>query len=127
MDPIVKISAGSIFHILFSSGNCLLKNAIRKEQKMPDKDAYVQKLHAKLDEWNAEIDKLKAKADKAEAESRLEYQKQIENLQERRKEAKEKLTEMRQAGEGAWEDLKSGVQSAWDSMEEALKSARSRF
>jgi len=32
---------------------------------MADKDAYVQKLHAKLDEWNAEIDKLKAKADKA--------------------------------------------------------------
>ena len=41
---------------------------------MTDKDAYVQKLHAKLDEWNAEIDKLKAKADKAEADSRVEYQ-----------------------------------------------------
>ena len=37
------------------------------------KDQYVQKLHAKLDEWNAEIDKLKAKADKTSAESRVEY------------------------------------------------------
>ena len=73
---------------------------------MPEKDAYVQKMHAKLDEWNAEIDKLKAKADKAEAESRLEYQKEIETLQKRRKEAEEKLGEVRQAGEGAWEDLK---------------------
>lgn len=94
---------------------------------MPEKDAYVQKMHAKLDEWNAEIDKLKAKADKAEAESRLEYQKEIETLQKRRKEAEEKLGEVRQAGEGAWEDLKSGIQSASDSMEKALKSARSRF
>lgn len=94
---------------------------------MPDKDAYVQKLHAKLDEWNAEIDKLKAKADKAKAESRLEYQKEIETLQERRKRTEEKLEKLRQAGEGAWQDLKSGVQNAMNAMETALKSARSRF
>ena len=48
------------------------------------KDQYVQKLHAKLDEWSAEIDKLQAKADKTSAESRIEYQKQIKNLQQRR-------------------------------------------
>lgn len=94
---------------------------------MPNKDAYVQKLHAKLDEWNTEIDKFKAKAEKAESESRIEYQKEIEKLKERRKEAEEKLSEVRQAGEGAWEDLKAGVQSAWDSLDEAVKSARSRF
>ncbi|MEJ2658494.1 MAG: hypothetical protein P8012_15105, partial [Desulfobacterales bacterium] len=92
-----------------------------------DKDAYVQKLHAKLDEWNADIDKLKAKADQAKAETRLKYQKEIENLQKKRKAIEIKLTELHRAGEGAWEDLKSGVQSAWDSMEEALKSARTRF
>jgi peptidoglycan hydrolase CwlO-like protein len=58
---------------------------------MADKDAYVQKLHAKLDEWNAEIDKLKAKADKAEADSRVEYQKQIENLKQKREKAQKSL------------------------------------
>ena len=94
---------------------------------MPDKDVYVQKLNAKLDEWNAEIDRLKARAEKAEAESRLEYQKEIEDLQKRGKEVEKKLAEVRQAGEGAWEDLKTGIQNARDSMEEALKSARSRF
>ena len=30
---------------------------------MTSKDAYVEKLPAKLDEWSADIDKLKAKAD----------------------------------------------------------------
>jgi len=94
---------------------------------MEDKDAYIQKLHARLDEWNAEIDKLKAKADKAEAESRIEFQKQIENLRQRRQEAEKKVDEVRAAGEGAWEDLKSGVQLAWDAMEQAIKSARTRF
>jgi uncharacterized coiled-coil DUF342 family protein len=91
------------------------------------KDQYVQKLHTKLDEWNAEIDKLKAKADKAGADSRVEYQKQIKNLQEKRQTAEKKMAELRSAGEGAWKDLKTGAQKAWDSMEEALKSARSKF
>ena len=94
---------------------------------MTDKDVYVQKLHAKLDEWNAEIDRLKAKAKMAEAESRLEYQKEIEKLEKSRAETDEKLADLRQAGEGAWEDLKSGVQSAWNSMEDAVKSAQSKF
>ena len=94
---------------------------------MEDKDAYIKKLHARLDEWSAEIDKLRAKADKAEAQSRIEFQNQIENLQHRRQEAEKKASEVREAGEGAWEDLKSGVQGAWDAMEQALKSARSRF
>jgi uncharacterized coiled-coil DUF342 family protein len=94
---------------------------------MTNKDAYVQKLHAKIDEWNAEIDKLKAKVDKTEAESRAEFQKQIQNLQEKRNAAEEKIEEVRQAGEGVWQDLTAGVQLAWDAMEEALKSARSRF
>jgi uncharacterized coiled-coil DUF342 family protein len=94
---------------------------------MTTKDEYVQKLHAKLDEWSAEIDKLKAKADKAEAESRIEYQNQIQYLQQRRRAAEEKVEELRSAGEGAWEDLKAGVQLAWDAMDEAFKSARSKF
>jgi len=91
------------------------------------KDQYIQKLHAKLDEWNAEIDKLKAKADQVETESRMEYQNQIKNLQEKRGKAEKKITELQNAGEGAWEDLKAGAQLAWDAMEDALKSARSRF
>jgi uncharacterized coiled-coil DUF342 family protein len=91
------------------------------------KDLYVQKLHAKLDEWNAAIDKLKAKADRAEAESRVEYQNQIKYLQQRRREAEKKMAELQGAGKGAWKDLKAGVQLAWDAMEEAVKSARSKF
>jgi uncharacterized coiled-coil DUF342 family protein len=98
-----------------------------KEKDLTDKDAYVQKLHATLDEWNAEIDTLKTKADKAEADSRVEYQKQIDNLRDKRAQAEQKLNEVREAGAGAWEDLKAGAQGAWDSMEEALKSARSKF
>lgn len=94
---------------------------------MSKKDAYVQKLHSKIDEWNADIDKLTAKANQAEADSKIEYHKQIETLKQKRQDIEKKVAEMRRSGEGAWDDLKTGIDLAWESMNEAIRSATSRF
>jgi len=94
---------------------------------MSMKDAYQQKLQARLDEWNADIDKLKARADKAEASVKLGYYEQIEDLKMKQEAAREKLAELKLASDDAWEDLKAGAESAWDSLGEAVKSASSRF
>ena len=94
---------------------------------MKNKEVYVQKLHAKIDEWNADIDKLKAKADQLEADSRIEYEKQIEALKNKRNEIEKKLSEFSRSGEAALEDLKAGIDLAWESMNEAIKSATARF
>jgi hypothetical protein len=91
------------------------------------RDAYVEKLKAKLDEWNAEIDKLQAKADQASAEAEIEMQKNIEELKAQRAEARQKLDDLSRSGSGAWEDLKAGVDKAWHALGESIKSARSRF
>ena len=94
---------------------------------MNKRDVYVQQLHAKIDEWNADIDKLAAKADQVEADSRREYQEQIDRLKHKRREIEGKLTDLKQSGEEAWHDFKTGIDLAWDSMNEAVKSAMSRF
>jgi hypothetical protein len=94
---------------------------------MVEKDAYVQKLHAKIDEWNAEIDKLKAKGDLVKAEKRAEYEKELEALRAKRIELKEKASQLGGAGENAWKDLKAGVDGALKSLESALNAAKSRF
>lgn len=91
------------------------------------RDAYVEKLKSKLDQWNAEIDEIEAKADQTEAESKIEYEKQLEDLRAKRKNVEDKIVELQQAGDGAWEDLKAGVEIAWDSLGNAIKSAASRF
>ncbi|WP_342070301.1 coiled coil domain-containing protein [Yoonia algicola] len=91
------------------------------------KDAYVQKLQAQLDEWNAEIDKLKSKTDSAQADAKIEYYEQIDNLRQQQLEAQARLNELQNAGETAWEDLKAGVESAWYSLESSVKKASSRF
>jgi uncharacterized coiled-coil DUF342 family protein len=94
---------------------------------MSKKEAYEQKLEAQLKEWKTDIDKMKAKADKADAEAKLEYYKQIEDLRTKQEAVQKKLTELKTAGESAWEDLKSGIDLAWTSLGESIKSARSRF
>ena len=94
---------------------------------MSMKDAYIQKIEAQLEEWKSEIDKIKAKADKADAEAKLEYYEQIEELRTKQQAAQEKFTQLKDAGEDAWEDLKAGVELAGVSLAEAIKSASSRF
>ena len=80
-----------------------------------------------MDEWNVEIDKLQAKADQAEAEAKIEYHEQIEDLRAKRKEVEAKIAEVQQAGEGAWEDLKQGLENSWEILKGAFAKVKSRF
>ncbi len=94
---------------------------------MKEKDEYVQKLKAKIDEWNADIDKLSAKASQLQLDSKEEYQKQIEDIKTKRKTLEEKLDNISAAGDDAWKDIKSGLDLAWQAMNDAVKSAAERF
>lgn len=94
---------------------------------MSMKEAYAQKLDARLAELRAEIDRLKARADGASADAQLEYYKEIEKLRSMQDHANDKLRELQEAGDDAWEDLKLGAESAWESLSSAVRHAASRF
>jgi hypothetical protein len=91
------------------------------------RDAYVQKLKARIDEWNAEIDKLATKANQADAEAKIEYHKKLEGLQAKRKDVEDKVAKLQQAGEGAWEDLKQGLENSWEIFKTSITKAKSEF
>jgi len=91
------------------------------------RDAFVKKIKASIDEWNAEIDRLEARAEQAEAEARIEYHDEIQELKNYRDDARKRLSRLEQAGEGAWEDMKAGVEMAFEAMSQAVNSARNRF
>ena len=55
---------------------------------MTDRSEYVDKMKAKLDEWNADIDKMQAKAKEAQADARIEYDKQLVEMRKQRDEAR---------------------------------------
>ncbi len=91
------------------------------------RDAYVQKLKAKMDEWNAEIKQLEAKADQVGADAKIEYSSQLNDLKTKRKELEEKIEQLQKSGEGAWEDLKAGAERAWKTLGDAVNSAIAKF
>jgi hypothetical protein len=64
---------------------------------MIDKDLYLQKLQAQLDEWKAQADLLKAKADGAGADLQLELHKQIDVLKGLQSEAQSRFDDLRGA------------------------------
>ena len=54
---------------------------------MSSRDDYLDQFKAKLDEWNAEIDKLESNARQAQADAKVQYDKQLEALREMRDDA----------------------------------------
>ena len=91
------------------------------------RDAYVQKMKAKIDEWNADIDKLTAKADQAEADAKIRYHQRLEELHAKRQVMEDKIADLQSAGESAWEELKQGVESSWQSWKESFTKAKTAF
>ena len=79
---------------------------------MSERDQYIEKTKARIYQWNAEIDKIKAQLDEAEADAKIKYQKQLDEMRTQRNEAEAKLKEMRAASNDAWDDMKSGFDKA---------------
>ena len=94
---------------------------------MSNREEYIRKMQAKLEEWNADIDTLTVKAGEVTADVKHEYREQIESLKEKQAEVRQKIEELQQTGESAWGDLKSGIGVAWTDMGKAIDSASSRF
>lgn len=90
-------------------------------------DAYIEKAKAQIIEWNAEIDKLKAKAMRAHADSKIQYEKTIADLEKKRLELLTYLDDMIKKGEKAFEALKSGVDRAMSDMKSAMDKAISEI
>jgi predicted nucleic acid-binding Zn-ribbon protein len=94
---------------------------------MSERDAYIEKMKAQLDAWNAKIAEFEAQAKKTEAETQLHFEKQLEEIREKRDDASRYLKEMQNAGNDALEALQHGADNAWDEMTRAFKNAADRF
>lgn len=94
---------------------------------MSGRDAFVNTMKAKIDEWNADIDKIEAKAKQAAASAQAEYQEMLTELRKRRDEANVKLRELQATNESAWSDMRVGFEKAWTDLAGAFQSAMQRY
>ena len=77
---------------------------------MTDRSAYIDKMKAKVDEWTADIEKMQAKAKGAQADARIEFDKQLAEMRKQRDEAQVKIKEAQEASDGAWDDMRKGFE-----------------
>lgn len=83
--------------------------------------AYQQKIEAKLEQYQANINKFRAKAKEVAADSKLEYNQQLETMEKAMDKAKGILNEVKEKGEEATEDLKQRMMQAMDELQSSVQ------
>lgn len=88
---------------------------------MTTKQAYQEKIEAQLREWQLGLDKLRVKAARTKAETKLEYQQQIDALAVKQQAARQKFEALKQASSDKWDTLKVNVDKAMTDLQQGFE------
>jgi phage host-nuclease inhibitor protein Gam len=92
-----------------------------------NRNEFVEKLKAQLDDINADLDNLEAKVNDARADVKEEYQEKLHEAKEARVIAETKLQKLRDAGEDAWEEMKAEAEHTWKALRNSVNYFKSHF
>lgn len=90
---------------------------------MENRKEYIDKMAARLKEWDDEIIKLEEKVLAAKADVKAEYHKQLMELLNKKDAAQLKLKNIMDARDDAWQELKAGIELSWEILEDSIKNA----
>jgi len=99
----------------------------KAEAARQERQAYQDKIQAKLRDLDAEIDALTAKMESQSKGDREKLKPQMAELQRKREAARQELVKLNNSSAKAWRDMKAGIDAAMDDLEAACKQAASRF
>ena len=88
-----------------------------------NRDEYVQKLKAQIDQWNAQM----AKWESASQEVKNKYLQQLDEARVRRDEAIEEMKRLQSASADAWMQMMKGAETAFTAMQGAFERASKGF
>jgi len=91
------------------------------------KDAYREKIEARLAEQQARLDLLKAKAKLAVADGKIMAYEELADADKKLDSAKVKLKELAHASEGAFQEMKTGMENALDALKAAGQKAAQKY
>lgn len=94
---------------------------------MTKTDIHIEKLQSQLDAWKAQVQELRAKAEAANADAKLAYMRQADELKEKYAQAETQLDEIRKAQKSASSDVMEGMTAAWSDLSDAFSKAAKRF
>jgi hypothetical protein len=90
---------------------------------MENRKDYIDRMAARLREWDTDLQKLEAKAETAKTDVKASYNQKINELRLKKEEAQLKLKKIQDAGEDAWEELQEGAEKSWKIFEDSVKNA----
>lgn len=91
------------------------------------REEYIDRMAAKLKEWNAEIEKLEVKAQETSSDAKKEINKEIQELRTKKQVADYKLEDIKKAGEESWKELQEESENALEDIKSSLENAKNRF
>lgn len=94
---------------------------------MEERQAYREKLEARLKEWNQRIETLRERSEEMGEEARSECRRRIGLLRQRQDELKTRLDQLRGSGDAAFKHLRSGVEKAMADLKSGLEDAYAAF
>jgi hypothetical protein len=96
-----------------------LENEIKKSN--------LAKVSDQLDDLDKKLNELKAKASSYTDTVKADYEKIVDELQRKKKEAEAHLERLKTASNESWKELKKGTEKTIDSMNKTIKKALAKF
>jgi DNA repair ATPase RecN len=88
---------------------------------MDARTKFVEELSAEMVEWDNQIERIREKIKDAEPAAKAQYQKTIDELQQKRDQAAQKLQTLHSADDDDWEEMKKGAEQIWKEMKAMLQ------
>jgi hypothetical protein len=88
------------------------------------RDAYMGKLLAIFEKWNVIIDLMQVKSKNAHAGTRVQYEKQVDGMREKRRDIEMKVVELHKVSGAGWEELKDGLVESRLALGEAMNAVK---
>jgi hypothetical protein len=93
---------------------------------MGKRHEYLTLMEKQLNEWKAKTEPFKVEAGQWEAQVKAQYQKNLEVLHAKRKEAWEDFAKLKNASDDAWEQFKANMDKAWEDLQSSTERLTTR-
>ena len=94
---------------------------------MTNRDEYVEKMKAQLDQWERQTVMWEAAAREATSEAKMELEKQIGIMRSRADDLVYRMELLKSASADAWQEIARGADEARKAMQDAFEKARLHF
>ncbi len=98
-----------------------------KQYTLEQKESFLQAVHAELGDLQIKITELQKKTSVASAEARAELQKAIQDLEQRKNEARKRFDEMNASTTSAWSKMKDGLNESLEDLKKSYRETLSKL